>query len=79
MNQMGIALAWSVLHVTVWSIVAAVICLAMRRCSPALRTWTLFLALLAIPCLTALALLPVPGWFDAAFLERRHCAWKEPS
>jgi beta-lactamase regulating signal transducer with metallopeptidase domain len=64
MNQVGIALVWCGLQVTVLSSVAAVACVGMRRSNPALRAWTVLLALFAIPCLTALALCPLPSWFD---------------
>ncbi len=62
MNEMGIALAWCAIQVTLMGLLAAAVYLPARRIRPTSGSWVVLASLVAIAALTAIAFSPWPQW-----------------
>lgn len=71
MTQFGLAIVWCAIQVAVVGLGAGLILLASRRLAPAARAKIALVGLLLVGSLTALALAPLPSWFDVGTASGR--------
>src|ERR1700687_2277031 len=64
MNELGIAVAWSALQVTLLLMFAGGLYVALARCRPGAASFVVKASLGVILGLTGLAFVPLPCWWD---------------